>query len=616
MIPLFRNVKTLTKSKRYYDNFHDAQREIEIVVISSDQKTCPFEYSNRKISVDQIREALRYGYGNSNVLKTLMCVTNSTLSTPNDDSLSRMMKIRDYLKGLSQLGDKKNVMISDNTFFVVKGGKYEEMLHEYFIGVYGTNKLRDKIPNFAYIFGKFECSPVYLEEMRIIAGLNFQNKSITYCSGKNNMMYILYENIDNSVSLKEYVTTCTLEGYLNILCQIVLAIDYANREIGFTHYDLHVDNVLVRDIGQEIFIPYVIEGKTVYLKTRKLAVIIDYGFSHIIHNGKHFGYSLPSNRILPDTSFPMHDIYKIFSYSLLYASAPRRGKVQIDRKIKMVNPQVFDKAKKLLLFFVHLENVTMNGKEAYWSYLIKKVNDLYAAPYSTEIVKAPVSLFYNELIQQFPAITKKFLFNHATENVYGCSLNNTCIDLRAAMKKFTSPLIEVESVYDLYSAYSNLNEADRVFLRKKLFRNKESYFKTLTEDFYKHMTESTSYVAIARKNIMILADKTSRNTPRHTRLITKIIKAADERIVALAILNIYTNLSKIVQDKSIKHEGKIMAFSFRISHTKCNELLELLLLYLKNFLIRSSPYHDIEDINPYYPELYSTISGFIEQLKE
>ena len=53
----------------------------------------------------------------------------------------------------------------------------------------------------------------------------------------------------------------------------------AYNENGFTHNDLHLENILVRSVPgfEEFYIPY--EGDYVY--GSKIATFIDYGLSHV-----------------------------------------------------------------------------------------------------------------------------------------------------------------------------------------------------------------------------------------------------------------------------------------------------------------------------------------------
>ena len=207
--------------------------------------------------------------------------------------------------------------------FIVKTPKSidDDLEHELIVGLYGTNRLRQYIPNFAYIYGGFKCSrPI----------LNDNNKVVDWCVNNNySVNYILYENINPSISLSTYLETCTSKEYLNIFLQIIYSLRMANKMIDFTHYDLHTENILLRDINLEKFqIQYDTENGVEYITTNLIATFIDFGLSHIynedliilgdhMENGHYGVYNMFDYNIYPHKSWIMSDIYKVLLYSAL-----------------------------------------------------------------------------------------------------------------------------------------------------------------------------------------------------------------------------------------------------------------------------------------------------------
>ncbi len=95
--------------------------------------------------------------------------------------------------------------------------------------------------------------------------------------------------------------------------QVVYALDMGERYVGFTHYDLHTQNVLVREITKPVQIEYEFLGKKLYLKTVcGISTIIDYGRSRITYNDKPYGAVL-NQEWGSDyrDSFPLSDIFKL-----------------------------------------------------------------------------------------------------------------------------------------------------------------------------------------------------------------------------------------------------------------------------------------------------------------
>lgn len=68
---------------------------------------------------------------------------------------------------------------------------------------------------------------------------------------------------------------------MSLLLQTLISIAAAQDLIDFTHYDLHVENVLVKKTNDDIHVYIFPDGKVYTLETNGLcSVIIDYGFAH------------------------------------------------------------------------------------------------------------------------------------------------------------------------------------------------------------------------------------------------------------------------------------------------------------------------------------------------
>ena len=103
--------------------------------------------------------------------------------------------------------------------------------HEYNIGL-ELNNIRNLVSNFIATFGLFKCNIGY----NITIPCSINNKKyerdyllLEYIEGNSLLKYSLDKNISN-------------DEYLNILLQILLALNIAYNNIEFVHYNLHMKN--------------------------------------------------------------------------------------------------------------------------------------------------------------------------------------------------------------------------------------------------------------------------------------------------------------------------------------------------------------------------------------
>lgn len=145
--------------------------------------------------------------------------------------------------------------------------------HEYSI-LKSLEQLSSYCLHFHKVYGivKFECN-VRLDDQPLIV-------SEKYKKIEREMMLMQY--INNRSSLRELIENISLkdEIIINIMKQIFLIIQmYQDYE--FTHYDLHSENILIRDCNPNTFILYVIHNKLYLIPTFGfIPNIIDFGFSY------------------------------------------------------------------------------------------------------------------------------------------------------------------------------------------------------------------------------------------------------------------------------------------------------------------------------------------------
>lgn len=473
----------------------EEQRRREANIIDETNSFCPLaQIQDLTATSEDVGRAMKEGFGDANILKSIMCLNNSlAVFPPNPDGLGRSMKVRQYLHDLRQIGGESaegyamtaevdSAHSRNQRPFVVKSPRQTDpdaisnLLHEYFVGAFGTNMLRNQIPNFAYILGFFQCAPPYLESWPYVSGgaLTPQSlkdrRALTYCqndAGGNQVVYVLYENVTDAVTLRQFILDgCSFEDYLNVLVQVIMAEQVAYTEIDYTHYDLHDENVLIKKLPEEIYIQY--PGG--YLRTRYLAMIIDEGRAHIQYEQRNYGYALVQGGIYPDRSYPMYDIYKLLMFSLMTAAFGQRdmrayanfGDDELEARGLLSNPAVFQNAKEMLRFFYpdidrNRFNQRVNNSA---DYLIKTRRFYYSLPYSSKYDLPPID-FFQRVVQPLaqPIVAQFMTAQPPTDpnRIYGCAQKGICLTLQQALSVYTEP--DARFLDDPYIFYESLFEA-------------------------------------------------------------------------------------------------------------------------------------------------------------
>jgi hypothetical protein len=399
---------------------------------------------------DEFRRLLRDQFYNSELMLAAMCVTESITRPPVDPGdVESNIRIKRWFQDLKRIGAESVegfAMESDldktKDAFIIKSPRKSVnpvILHEYFVGVYGLNQVRKIVPNFAYIMGGFKCSmPIIDDNKQVIAWCNDNEDSIDY---------VIYENIAPSKTLAEIIKeTHEFEMWLNYYMQILYALNTAHKMADYTHFDLHTENVLARDVpqgagGKEFAIEYETERGIEYLITNRVATVIDYGLSHIKYNGEHFGVGdrIPWG-VLPDASFPMHDAYKLLLMSM--------RDMQSNGKHDMLK-----RATQILRFFNDTEPVDLILTEQRKTYYYLPYTDL-SASYGfldlTKYIRENIPEANNFMVD---AITQG---EHVT--ILACS-NNDCIDSAEFLSRIglnADP--SVSTVFDFYDLVSRKNQ--------------------------------------------------------------------------------------------------------------------------------------------------------------
>lgn len=260
---------------------------------------------------------------NANIHDNIACTIDAIIydgKQPGTFTPSQRERIRSWFKSIKKIGDSsveghalQTSFTDDTNMFVMKvpqNPENDELAHEALVGLYGLNKLRHILPNFMYIYGYAKCSPPFLDH----------NEILTWCSSSNPpVSYLIMENIRDSVPMREFVRdpNVTALDVLVVWNQIENALNLAHKKYGYTHYDLHYGNILVRKYRNLVAIPFLGKRNEVigYIVTKYVPYIIDYGYSRIKVGGIGFGkIGLEVAGIDGQRSFPMYDTYKLLGF--------------------------------------------------------------------------------------------------------------------------------------------------------------------------------------------------------------------------------------------------------------------------------------------------------------
>jgi hypothetical protein len=260
---------------------------------------------------------------NANLHDDIACSVDAIIydgKMPGRLSPSQRERVRNWFPVLKQIG-KESVegyalrasFAAGTNLFVVKAPrnpKNDELVHEALVGFYALNKLRHLLPNYMYVYGYVTCSPPAINNREVI----------TWCSSSNPAAsYLITENIRDGVAIAEFLTdpSTTDVDVLIVFYQLLNALNLAFKYYGYTHYDFHYQNALVRKFGKLIAIPFFGANNKVigYLVTRYVPFIIDYGYSRITVGDVGFGkIGLERAGVEGARPFPMYDVYKMLGF--------------------------------------------------------------------------------------------------------------------------------------------------------------------------------------------------------------------------------------------------------------------------------------------------------------
>lgn len=200
------------------------------------------------------------------------------------DVLNELMLHHEDGKIIYLLKDKKKNM-KKNIDTIMNNTNIENVqgtLHEFIVGILGTNKLN--VPNIPYTYG-------YIKDNTI-----------------------LRQKVDG-ITFRHFIEGSTMEEFLTQYLQVIYTIKIANDKIHYTNYNLSIDNVLVGEnkTGKSC---ESVKYEDKYLSSERLSYIVDHSKSIIIPKDIFYG----NNEIDDILNFIHYDmdniLYDVFMFTI------------------------------------------------------------------------------------------------------------------------------------------------------------------------------------------------------------------------------------------------------------------------------------------------------------
>lgn len=271
--------------------------------------------SSEDVSITLVKKILENNFTNGPDMKAVLCLFDTLLTSFNVEKCKGMYKLTTSVQKWTRKMDKINVkssqglvyfcnIISDDLQVVIKIPKtkrhYDDLVREYFIGITAINNLRYTVPNFMYTLGAFIYPP--------------EDDSCP--------VFVVYEKIPG-ITLEKAIRSgkLTFEDFLNIFVQLLLALEVAQRSCSFCHYDLHINNIILRPTGKEYGYTIVLDEQRYDITIDKyLPMIIDFGIASVQYKNRAIGSYHYSSYGMEHYLIQGADMYKLLYYSYIYSS--------------------------------------------------------------------------------------------------------------------------------------------------------------------------------------------------------------------------------------------------------------------------------------------------------
>ena len=425
-------------------------RDIELAAIGDKASICSLgsvgAIDNRIdfSKLGRIKDSQFYNY---DVIKAVGCSVDAVIFglSPQDGNIASRAHMKDRIRGMHKFGSESAYgtaltgdIDGEPGMYVIKVPNNpsnvtasNDLTHEGFTGLFGLNKLKYKVPNFAEVFGVIRGGAPELDAKGNVVSLLSKNVSAK-------VPYVIYENVFPSVSFRSYLSTATPAQFHSCVAQMLYATQTAFEKIGFTHYDAHYENWLVRDTP-DFDKPFSIRykdhrrRKEVFVTSVNVMTCIDYGMATFKYEGRQMSVMQPflvkyGVTVNPN---PMYDAYKLIMFSAM--EAQKKNNVPVYREIERIFP-----------FFNQRETLAqaLAGQEKY----------LFSLPN----LAPSVSLY--DLIDYIRDVCdlQEIITSHPMAPVLECS---SCYSFSGALRGSLKDSRRVETFFEFYDMATHLRNS-------------------------------------------------------------------------------------------------------------------------------------------------------------
>ena len=222
--------------------------------------------------------------GSSNIFMVLEYFTGrllNTLEIPNFPYTFKLFQCAELLSGFwYKLDGKKDIF---NRILCRNIKEYINLAHKLRIDVDDNKNKKDN--------GQEMCTQI---AEKIINIQNMIPDMKSFCRTRTDADYdilfnhIISERIMGKTLLQE-LKDASYEDYMRWLISLLFALQIAQEKYGFVHYDLHPNNIIIKDCTKLVDFSYRYRNIKYTLELEKIPVIIDFGFAHIEYKNHSFG---------------------------------------------------------------------------------------------------------------------------------------------------------------------------------------------------------------------------------------------------------------------------------------------------------------------------------------
>lgn len=238
----------------------------------------------------------------------IKCIVEASMFTPQNSYITVRELVKHVFSNLKKLGEETVESFAFSAdfngephTFVIKTSRRsnEDLIHEIFVGFAAMNKVKSMVPNLMYTFGFYQCSKANV------------GKTVQWCDEEGDSLYSITEYIAGG-PIGDYILkqVNNIDELMLVYIQVLSVLKLASDNYQFVHYDLHMNNILVRKFDEKVEVPIYLPTGLVYIQTNYVPYIIDYGTGYVFIEGR----GAPASKRLPGIypfSCPMIDCYKL-----------------------------------------------------------------------------------------------------------------------------------------------------------------------------------------------------------------------------------------------------------------------------------------------------------------